>query len=632
MAQREQLTNEQRRLLRIIARMPLASVANLAPILGLAEDRVRRMLGALHGGGWIESVVRGMTERRQHRWFLTRKAVDALYVTDHRHPSPREEARAAGLAEFHPEGELAADFTERFALDHDHPAHLENQDSSPFAAAGPLGEEPQGGDGPDHEHPPWTATSRGIETSLRRLAMLEPVYRLAPDLLRSGRVIWPVDDTAASREVRMTDFRLLRCGGFYHAVARYGPDAWTPFTYAGLHATERALRRKEQHRFWGVDCYSHEEDSYLRIGNRLFYEDPDQVVEPSAQVVVAADAWARELARRTLSGSTPTLFCTPDGRCSETVELRPSRDLVSDPAGHPTVGRPEQAGLWLRDNPDMEAIDGRTAHRLFLTICQFPAMRASWLREIVGGSSGEVSRRLGRFVQTGLVAVFDGRHYLSELGMRRAANMSRVLPSVIRSRHGAYLDRWYREHEERHNDGVNRLVVRFAREGRGSGGGLAGRGKRARPDPGAPRPAGAGQRGRPGRRDSLHRVRAYRRVAAGGGVQAGTLPPDGGSGPGPAPPDGLRDGAGQAELPGCRRSTAHADHHPGAGAGRAGDRPGYGVEQGRGPGGAPLPVEAGERNRPVPTWVRPGTLVRALASTVRHPEFPAHPALSASHR
>ena len=83
----------------------------------------------------------------------------------------------------------------------------------------------------------------------------------------------------------------------------------------------------------------------------------------------------------------------------------------------------------------------------------------------MGNSSGEVSRHLGRFVQTGLVAVFDGRHYLSELGMRRAANMSRVLPSIIRSRHGAYLDRWYREHEQRHNDGVNRLVVRFAREG-----------------------------------------------------------------------------------------------------------------------------------------------------------------------
>ena len=466
MAPRQPLNDEQRRLLRITARMPLASVNNLASVMETSEDRVRVMLDRLGSGGWVASVVRGMTERRQHRWFLTRRAVDALYTTDHQHPAPREEARATGLAAFHPEGELPIDYRERFALDHDHPAHLENQDSSPFAAIGPVEDESDGdGDGPGHEHPPWTATSRGVETSLRRLAMLEPVYRLAPDLLRSGRVNLPPTDQAASREARMTDFRLLRHGGFYHAVARYGPDIWTPFTYAGLHATERALRRKEQHRFWGVDCYSHEEDRYLRIGNRLFYEDPDQAVEPSGQIVVAHDAWARELARNTLSSSTPTLFCTPDGQCSEAVELRPSRDLVSDPAGHPTVGRPEQVGLWLRENPDMEAIDGRLAHRLFLTICQFPAMRASWLREIVGSSSGEVSRHLGRFVQTGLVAVFDGRHYLSELGMKRAANMSRVLPSVIRSRHGAYLDRWYREHEERHNDGVNRLAVRFAREG-----------------------------------------------------------------------------------------------------------------------------------------------------------------------
>ena len=375
MARREPLTNEQRRLLKIAARMPLASVANLAPVLDLDEDKVRRMLGVLRRGGWITSVVRGMTERRQHRWFLTRRAVDLLYVTDHQHPAPREEARAAGLAAFHPEGELPEDYRERSALDHDHPAHLEGQGDSPFAAGEPADQ--SSGSSPNHEHPPWTATSRGVEMSLRRLAMLEPVYRLAPDLIRSGRVNLPKGDGAASREVRMTDFRLLRHGGFYHAVARYGEYAWTPFTYAGLHATERVLRRKEQHRFWGVDSYSHDEDRYLRIGNRTFYEDPDQVVEPSALVVVAVDSWARELARNTLSDSTPTLFCTPDGQCTPAVELRPSRDLVSDPTGHPSVGRPENVGLWLRDNPDMEAIDGLAAHRLFLTICQFPAMRAA---------------------------------------------------------------------------------------------------------------------------------------------------------------------------------------------------------------------------------------------------------------
>ena len=175
-------------------------------------------------------------------------------------------------------------------------------------------------------------------------------------------------------------------------------------------------------------------------------------MEPSAQVVVAVDAWARELARNTLSGSTPTLFCTPDAA----------------------------------------AIDGRLAHRLFLAICQFPAMRASWLQEVVRGSPNEVSRHLGRFVDTGLVAVFYGRHYLSELGTRRAANMSRVLPSVIRSRHGAYLDRWYREHEQTHNDVGEPAGGAVRPRGGGSGRGMAGRDQRPRPHPGASRPAGVG--------------------------------------------------------------------------------------------------------------------------------------------
>ena len=87
MARREPFTNEQRRLLKIAARMPLASVVNLAPVLDLDEEKVRRMLGHLRNGGWVTSVVRGMTERRQHRWFLTRRAVDLLYV--HRPPASR---------------------------------------------------------------------------------------------------------------------------------------------------------------------------------------------------------------------------------------------------------------------------------------------------------------------------------------------------------------------------------------------------------------------------------------------------------------------------------------------------------------------------------------------------------------
>ena len=46
------LNDDERRLLRITARMPLASVDNLASVLGLDEEKVRRMLAALRRGGW----------------------------------------------------------------------------------------------------------------------------------------------------------------------------------------------------------------------------------------------------------------------------------------------------------------------------------------------------------------------------------------------------------------------------------------------------------------------------------------------------------------------------------------------------------------------------------------------------
>ena len=92
MARREPLNDDERRLLKITARMPLASVANLAPVLELDEERVGRMLGSLRRGGWVTSVVRGMTERRQHRWFLTRRGRGPAL----RHRSPASRAQGGG--------------------------------------------------------------------------------------------------------------------------------------------------------------------------------------------------------------------------------------------------------------------------------------------------------------------------------------------------------------------------------------------------------------------------------------------------------------------------------------------------------------------------------------------------------
>ena len=127
MAPRQSISDEQRRLLRIIGLMPLASVSNLAPVLDTGEYRVRRMLNALCREDWVASVRRGMTERRQHRWYLTRKAVDLLYVSGHDHPTPREEAQASALVESGHDPRAVVGLGRRFSLDHEHLLH---QDTS----------------------------------------------------------------------------------------------------------------------------------------------------------------------------------------------------------------------------------------------------------------------------------------------------------------------------------------------------------------------------------------------------------------------------------------------------------------------------------------------------------------------
>ena len=448
MAGARRLSDDQRRLLRLIALMPLASADDLSLVLDTPADRLYRRLARLRRGGWLASLRRGMSEPPRTRWFLTRRAVEWLYATDHAHPAPRERPRY----------EQAWPWPRAQARHRDQPPlELGHEHLGPETqTAGSLLAEPADG---QHEHPPWTASGRGAQFCLRRLAALETIYQLAPALLHRGYL------RVAGPPPPLSDFRLLRRSGFFVAVARYGDELWVPFSYAGLHASARILRRKHQHRFWDLDCYVARERRSFRISNRIFYEDPEQEVEPSALVVVAADRWAADLARRTLDEAAPTLVCTPERRCGRPLDARPSRDLISEPGARISLGRPERLARWLSQRPDLETLDRPAAYRLFLGLAEFPAMRAEALRELAGVSPRRASPILRGFLETGLAVRHDGRFYLAERGIRRAANLSRIQADVIRRRHGAYLQPRYRRHELRHNDAVNRLAVQFAREG-----------------------------------------------------------------------------------------------------------------------------------------------------------------------
>ena len=557
-----------KQLLRILGRMPLASSANLAPLLRRDRIGVRRQLNKLRDAGWLASVRRGMIEPPQDRWFLTRRAVQSLYVTDHAHRSTLEIARVGGHERFRALHASRGSPVEPIGLDHEHFPHLEEPMLTPFAPSDPsesairaLGHEL-------HEHPPWTATSRGLRSCMRRLATLEAIYPMVSELPARGRLKPPGadgdgDTHASSRpQLQATDFRLLRHGGFHHALARYGDDLWVAFTFAGLHATERVLRRKQMHRYWGIDCYVAAADDYLRIADRRFYEDPEERVEPSALVVVAADDFAAELARRTLVTTTPTLVCTSDGHCSEPVELRRSFDVVADPLGHTPIGTPESRTRWNKRSLDLLAIDGPTAFKTFMAIAEFPSMTSALLCELVGRSERTVKRVLARFSEVGLIEVFDGRCYLAEKGMRRAASLSRVLPAVISNRQAAYLTAEHREHQVRHDDGVNQLVVQFARQGIAAYGGWRGELNlrnmtQVKPRPGPACLAWTLRLGHP-----LHRVRALRDLACRCVAQAAALPPIRGCRTSRPAADRVRDRTRSPQLHRGQRRTARSSHPP----------------------------------------------------------------------
>lgn len=399
--------------------MPMASAANLAPILGADERPVRARLSSLQRARWIDSLHVWMTEPRQHRWFLTTQAIGELYTQDDAHVT----------------AELASPF----------------RDPPPAGPAAPEG----------RERLPWTATARGARSGVRRLAALELLYRLAPGLLRSGWLLAPPGDAAAA----MTDFHLVRKGGWFHAVAHYGERYWVSFTYVGMHATEWSLRRKRAKRFWGIDVYTSRHDAHERAADRTFYDGPRHEARPSAEVMLAADSWAAHLAQREFAPSTRPLICTPAGLWGDPVTLQPSDDRVSDPVAPVLVGQPEHLKVWRQSRADTLAITDPLAFAVFMAVAQFPAIRGAEIARFLGRSPRPVERALAAIVKVGLVDRLDGHCYLTATGLRRAANLSRLLPSAVIRRHGAYSMPSFRNKNLRHDRGVNRVAVQLASEG-----------------------------------------------------------------------------------------------------------------------------------------------------------------------
>ena len=412
---------------------PWSSVADIA--LRHEEDAaaVRRILRRLEGRKLVRSEALGMTKTAVKRFIATPAGLGICFDTSHRHPTREQMWRAHARAEKDSEDPKLLRFIRSYDLTH---AHL------PFDDPGP------------HVHPPWSATVRGARWGIRRLALEEQIYEVAPRLLNHGHLQL---ENAPPGYVPpdLTRIRFLAKGRFYQCVAEYGPDVWVAFTYVGPHTSATALSDKYDDRYRGLTA----RDVNGKVG------DADDIApQPSAHVIIAVDELAAAVARHMFDGYDDTLiWCAHDGPDTP-KKYRQTGTRLGDPFETPALGDWKKLMEDL-DNP-LEWIPsrGRSALRLFHQLFETVSLDRTMLADILGVGHREAGRWFDLFHASGLMVLLDGGLYPDREAFLLAAYASRVSPETVGSRFAAFLGDDYRQQQQVHDQGLGQITRHLAKE------------------------------------------------------------------------------------------------------------------------------------------------------------------------
>ena len=428
------------RWLRLLSRMPLLSVANLSDCLLMGTDRVRRMTDQLIAEGLVVCAHIGMAEQRQARFWVSRAGLDYAYETGHIHPTERDLSRIKRLETNGKNATEVEDFWRACDFSHQHDV---------------FGDEDEN----DHVHPPWPATEEGVWWMMQHLSRAEAVYREAPAVLRTG-ALQPEMPAAAKRKILwMTDFSWIKNGRLYDAKTQYGDDVMVVFTVVGSHVTDTQLAQKRDRSLQNLIIAYEPPGRNRRMWDRHDPDGPPFV--PSAHVVIAADAMAMDVASRTVPNA--AIRCADGSRCGSWTYQSSFHRIGERLKTWPVVGQPERILERLIGSKTLTAVLDKPNHRLLMTIAIRPGNRSSDLGVVAAVANAKKAECLRKFEEARLVFPWRGRYYLDQLGMRLVARINRVSPSSITHRFERYLNESFREHEHRHDDGVNALAARFKR-------------------------------------------------------------------------------------------------------------------------------------------------------------------------
>ena len=303
---------------------------------------------------------------------------------------------------------------------------------------------------------PWSCTTKGYSSLVRRLELVEQLNRFAPGLLNPAHVTVADPAAVGLNDWRITQFRWL-AGGTPHALARYGNNVWIAFVWVGRQANARIIREKWSDRFQNRDV-----TYWTGIAPQA---DPPR---PSGWLVVAADDWAAELARTHFGSDDPTVRVVKvQDRVRGGWPLRPSLGMVDDSVGQTRPGDLDKAAKRIFADRGTVGIRGRLAARVFACVEEWPDIPASNVASMCGVFTKDVAPILEQYVNRELMVHQSGGYRMGRSGMVRAARNDRIHETTIYDRFNYLLNPvgQHRQRTKRHQRGLINLVVNLVKQG-----------------------------------------------------------------------------------------------------------------------------------------------------------------------
>ncbi len=302
----------------------------------------------------------------------------------------------------------------------------------------------------------WQVSEWGLKFLVQRLPMLESFYQLELGLwgLDEKRRTAPIYRTADPDEQPLTfphDLALRRCqrqrNADIYAITEYENWAWVPWVGVGPMTTGRVLRNKSARgqAMIGTDPHS---------GNHL---------SPAAVVLVGADLLAGVIASRQWKGD-HMMALTSKGHLLRSMQPQEFTQAYREDATTDDLGAPENIPDWVKHDPIVSALNGKSTFGLFDFVAQWPGGSIGQLQQRFGDSHRHTSERLQNLAEPGLLTQLDGSWYLGRPGMLAAARMDRISHQSIYSSFDVYLkaDGANRRRQQKHDRAVLEFILAYS--------------------------------------------------------------------------------------------------------------------------------------------------------------------------